>query len=172
MDAFHLRYPIGKFKEPESYDAAFRNKAIREIKAFPSKLKSQLLKLSSQELEQAYRPGGWNGRQVVHHVADSHMNAYTRFKLAMTESIPVIKPYNEAEWAVLSDTAMDIEVSVQLLKALHSRWAHFLESLSEASLKRSFRHPETGTIWNLDFALAQYDWHGNHHLGHLRLLEK
>jgi len=116
-----------------------------------------------------YRPGGWTGRQVVHHVPDSHMNAFIRFKLALTEDQPAIKPYDEARWAVLPDAALPVEPSLDLLDALHLRWVGLLESMSERDYLRTFAHPESG-VWRLDQYLAQYAWHGRHHVAHITSL--
>jgi hypothetical protein len=123
--------------------------------------------LSSEQLDRPYRPGGWTTRQVVHHVPDSHMNALVRFKLALTEDQPTIKPYDEARWANLPDAALPIEASLELTDALHRRWVALLESMSARDFQRTFAHPEAGVL-RLDQWLAQYAWHGRHHVAHVR----
>jgi len=126
--------------------------------------------LTASQLDTPYRPGGWTVRQVVHHVPDSHLNAYVRFKLALTEDSPTIKPYDEAAWAKLADTAeTPVEVSLQLLESLHARWVRLLESMTEADFARQFHHPESGTM-SLDTYLSGYAWHCRHHVAHITQL--
>jgi len=164
------RYPIGKFQAPAGYDAVGRAACIRQIEETPARLRDAVKGLSERQLDHSYREGGWTLRQVVHHLPDSHMNSYIRFKLAVTEDEPTIKPYDEAEWAKLPDaTTGAVEVSLALLEALHRRWVVFLRSLSEAQLSRTFRHPELGII-SLDQNLALYAWHGRHHVAHITSL--
>ena len=128
--------------------------------------------LTPEQLDTPYRPGGWTVRQVVHHVPDSHINSYVRFKLALTEEEPTIKPYDEARWAKLADTATTpVEVSLTLLDSLHSRWVPLLQSLTEADFARQFRHPELGMV-RLDRNLALYAWHGKHHVAHITSLRE
>src|SRR6185436_14720888 len=158
-----LRYPIGKFEKPATLSAAERTALIRDIAEAPAKLKAAVAGLSEKQLDTPYRPGGWTVRQVVHHVPDSHMNAFIRFKLALTEDQPIIKPYDEARWAMLADNALPVDASLDLLEALHLRWVHLLESLSDADFQRRFLHPESGP-WRLDQYLSQYAWHGRHHI--------
>jgi hypothetical protein len=162
-----LQYPIGRFALPESSTAEQRRIWIREIARLSDDLRAAVSSLSKEQLDTPYRPGGWTVRQVVHHVPDSHMNAFIRFKLALTEDQPAIKPYDEARWAVLADAALPVEPSLDLLEALHLRWVGLLESMSERDYQRTFAHPESG-VWRLDQCLAQYAWHGRHHVAHIR----
>jgi uncharacterized damage-inducible protein DinB len=164
------RYPIGKFQGLPGYDPAARGVFIRQIEETPARLRHAINGLSEKQLDHPYREGGWTVRQVVHHLPDSHMNSYVRFKLAVTEEEPTIKPYNEAQWAELHDaTTVAVEVSLALLEALHRRWVVFLRSLSEAQFSRTFKHPELGII-TLDQNLALYAWHGRHHVAHITTL--
>lgn len=164
------RYPIGKFQAPPSYVPVVRATFIRQIEEAPARLREAVSGLSERQLDHPYREGGWTVRQVVHHLPDSHMNSYIRFKLAVTEDEPTIKPYDEAQWAKLHDaTTGAVEVSLALLEALHHRWVLFLRSLGEAQLSRTFRHPELGMI-SLDQNLALYAWHGCHHVAHITAL--
>ena len=159
------RYPTGKFVFNPATTADIRRAAIAAIGGFPGELKPAL---ASAHLDKPYREGGWTARQVVHHVADSHMNAFIRFRLALTEDKPTIKPYKEAEWAKLADAAEDPAVSVQILDGLHRRWHRMLKSLAEADFAREAIHPEHGPR-TLDWFLQLYAWHGRHHIGHLKL---
>ena len=138
-----LRYPIGNFEYGKSYSLEDTKKHIKTIAKFPKELKKLLKKLSNQSLDVSYRPGGWTVRQVVNHIADSHMNAYMRMKLAVTERTPIIKPYEEGLWAETEDSKQgSVKVSMRLLNALHRRWVQFLESLSEEDLEKGYFHPE------------------------------
>ena len=167
-----LRYPIGKFEAPKAMTVELRNGLTLQIAEAPSQLRQAVAGLSSQQLNTPYRDGGWTVIQVVHHLPDSHLNAYTRFKLAVTEDEPTIKPYNEAWWAELADACEpNLEVSLVLLEALHRRWTHFLRSLNEEQFQRVFHHPEIG-VMSLDRALASYAWHGRHHVAHINALRK
>src|SRR5258708_9466980 len=162
------RYPIGKFhfEGPPSEDQ--RRELIDDIGETPAALRAAVGGLSAQQLDTPYREGGWTVRQVAHHVPDSHMNAYVRFKLALTEDEPTIKPYAEDRWAELADTkSTPIEVSLTLLEALHDRWVRLLRSLSAEDWKRTFRHPDLGAM-TLEKTLALYAWHGRHHVAHIR----
>jgi uncharacterized damage-inducible protein DinB len=162
-----LRYPVGRFRRPDSLDESERRRAIDAIAATPAKLRAAVSRLTDAQLDTPYRPDGWTVRQVVHHVADSHMNAYVRFKLALTEDEPTIKPYDEARWAELADTReTPIDSSLALLDHLHDRWVRLLRSMSADDFARRLRHPETG-VQRLDQVLALYDWHGRHHVGHV-----
>lgn len=165
-----LRYPIGKF----TYDGPLTEDQMRtfldDIAHAPAKLRTAVQGLSDARLDTPYRPGGWTVRQVVHHVPDSHLNAYVRFKLALTEEVPTIKPYAEDRWAELPDTkATPIETSLTLLDSLHDRWARLLRSLKLEDWKRTFRHPDLGTM-SLEKTLALYAWHGRHHVAHITAL--
>jgi uncharacterized damage-inducible protein DinB len=166
------RYPIGNFHfdGPPSLDQ--RTQLIEEIEQAPVALRDAVKGLSPQQLDTPYREGGWTVRQVVHHVPDSHMNAYVRFKLALTEDEPIIKPYAEDLWAMLSDTqSTPIEVSLALLESLHTRWVELLRSLRPQDWKRTFNHPELGTV-SLERNLGLYAWHGKHHIAHITELRK
>lgn len=167
----HLKYPIGKFQRPNSFDPARLKEWIMEIRMLPEKLKIILGEMTDAELDQPYRPDGWTGRQVVHHMADSHLNAYIRFKWTLTEDTPTIKAYNEKAWAELPEAkSSPVDVSVALLESLHRRWSLMLENIGEADWQKSYIHPEYGTHYPLYVVAALYAWHGNHHLGHLGLL--
>ncbi len=160
------RFPTGKFVFEPNPTLATRRECIAAIGSFPAELKAAL---ATARIDQPYRDGGWTGRQVVHHVADSHMNAFVRFRLALTEDKPTIKPYKEAEWAKLADSLTeDPAVSVQILDGLHHRWHRMLESLSDADFARTAVHPDHGPV-TLDWFLQLYAWHGRHHIGHLKL---
>jgi uncharacterized damage-inducible protein DinB len=167
-----LRYPIGPFRRPDSLARSERDAAIGEIEQTPMRLRDAVARLSEQQLETPYRPGGWTVRQVVHHVPDSHLNAYTRFKLALTEDEPTIRPYAEDRWAGLEDSrSTPVETSLALLDALHRRWVVLLRSLDDAAFQRTLRHPESG-LWRLDQLLALYAWHGPHHTAHVTSLRE
>ncbi len=167
-----LRYPVGRFSPVSQPTAAERRDLILSIAALPAALRDAVAGLSDPRLDTQYRPGGWTVRQVVHHLPDSHMNAYVRFKLALTEDRPTIKPYDEAAWATLPDTALTpIETSLALLDALHRRWVVLLESMAEADFHREVVHPEHGAI-TMDWMLQQYAWHGRHHTAHVTELRK
>jgi uncharacterized damage-inducible protein DinB len=162
-----LRYPIGNFSYDGAMTDARRAACVTRIAAAPAALRAAVAGLSDAQLDTPYRPGGWTVRQVVHHVPESHMNAYVRFKLALTEDSPVIKTYEEAEWARLADVRQTpIEVSLTLLDALHARWLPVLRSLDDAQWQRTFRHPEWGAI-RIDQTLGLYAWHGRHHVAHV-----
>jgi hypothetical protein len=159
------RYPIGKFQRQDAYTPADLEGFIRTLEQLPSQFRTALAGLNAEQLDTPYRDGGWTLRQLAHHVPDSHLNSYTRFKLALTEDNPTIKPYDEAGWAKLEDSKLPVEISLQLLEAVHARWVVVLRSLGEAHWARTFNHPENGRL-RLDTALALYDWHSRHHLGH------
>src|SRR5947208_1499116 len=166
------RYPIGKFNWSGSSTAEERSRFIDEIAAVPQLMRSAAAGLNSSQLDTPYRTGGWTVRQVVHHVPDSHMNSYVRFKLALTEDAPTIKPHDEARWAELPDTkATPIEVSLTLLDSLDDRWMRLLQSLDGDAWKRTFRHPDIGPM-TLEKSLALYAWHGRHHVAHITELRK
>jgi uncharacterized damage-inducible protein DinB len=170
--AADLRYPIGKFNSPESISENQRRKFIDELAAAPGRLRAAAQGLTPAQLETPYRPGGWTVRQVVHHVPDSHMNSYIRFKLALTEDVPTIKAYKEDLWAELTDSrSTPIETSLSLLETLHQRWVVLLRSLKESDWQRQFRHPEVGPM-RLDVTLALYAWHSAHHTAHITSLRE
>jgi DinB superfamily len=163
------RYPIGKFKLDGEVTARLVEGWIKEIEDLPSLLRDVVKGLTDEQIDTPYRTGGWTVRQVVHHVADSHMNAYVRFKLALTEENPIIKPYEEARWAELQDSQLPVEVSLALIEALHTRWVKLLRSLSSEELKRTFIHPDSGIV-AVGENIGIYAWHGKHHLAHIQSL--
>jgi len=166
------RFPIGRYQPPAQINTALRAKAIDEIGATPAKFRTAVAGLNDAQLDTPYREGGWTVRQVIHHLPDSHMNAYVRWKLALTEGEPTIKPYDEARWAELADSkTTPIEISLSLLENLHDRWVRLLKSLKEADFARTFRHPEHG-VRTLDWMLFLYEWHGKHHAAHITELRK
>jgi hypothetical protein len=165
-----LRYPIGKYEPKTALTPAERADAIAQIAAAPKRLRDAVAGLSQQQFDTPYRPDGWTVRQVVHHVPDSHMNAYVRFKLALTENDPTIKPYEEALWANLQDSRdTPVEISLTLLEALHHRWGVLLRSLRPEDFSRRLRHPEIGMM-TLDSMVGMYAWHGRHHVAHITSL--
>jgi hypothetical protein len=168
------RYPIGKFNWKRSLTDAERVQLIDTIAAFPAKLRAAVHGLSAQQLETPYREGGWTVRQVVHHLADSHVNAYVRAKLALTEDVPTIKPYAEAAWAALPDNFnTPIETSVRMLELLHERWVNLLRALTPADFRRRLVHPAApGEVRDLDWLLGVYAWHGDHHIAHIEIARK
>ena len=167
-----LRYPIGDFAAPTDITPARISSWIDDIEVLPRDLRALVAPLDSGQLATAYRPEGWTVAQVVHHLADSHLNSYMRFRLALTEDRPTIKPYAEAAWAELPDARGEpIAPSLDLLDSLHTRWTQLLRSLDDADWKRDFDHPEAGLI-SLDVNLALYSWHGRHHLAHIQSLAK
>ncbi|MGB8064671.1 MAG: bacillithiol transferase BstA [Candidatus Sulfotelmatobacter sp.] len=167
-----LRYPVGKFKYDGPPNEEQRRAFLGHLADTPANLRAAVKGLSEAQLDTPYRPGGWTVRQVVHHVPDSHMNSYVRFKLALTEEEPTIKPYAEDKWAELADTkATPIEVSLTLLDSLHDRWVRLLRSLTPDDWKKTFRHPALGSM-TLEKTLALYAWHGRHHVAHITELRK
>jgi uncharacterized damage-inducible protein DinB len=167
-----LKYPLGKFARPAEFTPEVRRQSIAVLTALPTQLRAAVQGLDQAQLDTPYREGGWTVRQLVHHMADSHMNAYVRFKLALTEDWPVIKPYKEALWAELADSQKPIESSLSLTAALHERWAALAESLSEEDWQRGFVHPEHDRRQTLEHALVMYDWHSRHHTAHITELRR
>jgi DinB superfamily len=164
-----LRYPIGRFQRPAQVtDAAFAE-AVGVLDVLPGAMRSAVAGLSASQLDTPYRPGGWTVRQVVHHVADSHMQAYGRCKLAMTEDGPTIRPYDEKLWAELVDSRSPVDGSLGILDGLHERWVALLRELPPGGTGRVFRHPETGP-WRVDEVALLYGWHSAHHLAHITTL--
>lgn len=162
-----LKYPIGKFHYQGPYSEEQKKHFIKEIAETPAALKEVIKNFSEAQLETPYRPGGWTVRQVVNHMADSHMNAFIRFKLALTEENPTIKPYEQDQWANLSDSLNSpIELSLNLLDTLHQKWVILLNSLSSDDFKRTYMHPESGSS-SLEKVLGMYAWHSRHHLAHV-----
>ncbi len=164
MTEEQMQYPIGKFKSPVSYTTEDIRKWTATIRELPGRLRQSIITLNEKQLDTSYRTGGWTLRQVVHHVADSHMNCLIRFKLALTEENPTIKPYEEADWALLADYRMPVEPSLKMLEGIHLRWVALLETLTEEQWNRTFVHPASGETIQLKKALAVYAWHSKHHL--------
>jgi uncharacterized damage-inducible protein DinB len=162
-----LRYPTGTFKRPSSLSESERRAHVETIAATPSKFRAAVRGLTDAQLDTPYRPGGWTVRQLVHHVPDSHANAYIRFKLALTEDTPTIKPYDEAAWAQLEDSrSTPVETSLTMLDVVHDRWVRLLRAMTPAQFERKLNHPENGMM-TLDQLLAMYAWHGPHHTAHV-----
>lgn len=164
-----LRYPVGKFDSDLEVTPETRQKFIRTISELPEKLKEAVENLSDEQLDTPYRPEGWTVRQVVHHIADSHLNCLCRFKLALTEDFPTIRAYYEDRWAELSDSKLPVEPSLKIIEGVHSRWTELLNSMTDEDFQRKLNHPETGE-WDLDKLLGLYDWHSRHHLAHITTL--
>jgi hypothetical protein len=167
-----LRYPVGNFQPTAQITDAERQAYIKQIDDVPAKLRESVRGLTEKQLETPYRPEGWTVRQVVHHLPDSHMNAYIRFKLAITEQQPTVKPYEQQMWAELADAkTAPIEPSLLLLESLHRRWFLFLKSLNPSDFAKTYNHPESG-VSNLDRLLQLYAWHGRHHVAHITSLRE
>jgi len=167
-----LSYPIGKFNFQETVAPEAIPGLIADIASAPAAFRAAVRGLDDRQLDTPYRPGGWTVRQAVHHVADSHMNSFIRLRLALTENQPTITPYDQALWAELPDMrTLPVEVSLQLIDALHTRWVKVLQALAPADFARTFRHPEIGVV-RLDTNLALYAWHGKHHVGHINSLRE
>lgn len=167
-----LRYPIGKFVVPDTYTDESINQWKNDIKELPALIKQAVNSLTDEQLETPYRPEGWTIRQVVHHVADSHLNSIIRFKWAMTEDNPTIKAYHEDLWAELGDYKLPLEPSLKMLEGIHARLTALFESFTDEDWNRTFIHPESGATILLKRNLALYSWHGRHHLGHIDLAKQ
>ena len=168
MNLEQLKYPAGKFVKPESITKEIIDSAISEIENFPSLVKFEIQNLEEKDLQLRYRPEGWTITQVVHHCADSHINSYMRFKLALTENVPTIKPYEESLWAELPDNNLSPFVSLKLLDALHEKWVYIIKSLSEEDLNKEFIHPDQSEKISLKENISIYSWHCRHHLAHIK----
>lgn len=167
-----LRYPIGTFSPVGEITSEMREKFIQTIEELPEKFRAAISNLSEEQLDTAYRPEGWTVRQLVHHVADSHMNSFCRFKLGLSEDNPTIKPYDEALWAEMADSKnAAVDLSLNVIDGVHARWAMLLKSMSEADFERKINHPERGTM-SLNSLLALYDWHSRHHTAHVTKLRE
>lgn len=166
-----LQYPIGQFQLPKEVTSQQVKEWIDDIRLLPMQLAEALNGASEQALAKTYRENAWTVKQLVHHIADSHMNSYIRFKLALTEDVPTIKPYNEAEWAQLPDSDMPVATSYNLIENLHERWVYLLSSLKDEQLQRAFNHPDSG-LTTLKQAIGLYAWHGKHHLAHIQIALK
>ena len=167
----NLRYPIGKFQAKESYSNQELKSDLNKLSTLASRLLTSIKGLNADQLDTPYREGGWTLRQVIHHLADSHMNAYIRTKWALTEDNPVIKAYNEKDWALTTENALSPEVSIALIQSLHIKWVELLQSLTSEQLKRSFVHPAANREFTMERVVQMYAWHGEHHLGHLTMLK-
>ena len=165
------RYPIGKFTPIQQFSTAERAAAIEQIAAAPASFRRAVVGLDEAQLDTPYRTGGWTVRQVAHHLPDSHMNAYLRFKWGLTENTPAIKTYEEKDWAKTPETSAPIASSLDLLTALHVRWVNLLRGMRSADFARTIKHPEMGTP-SLDTLLALYAWHGRHHTAHVTSLRQ
>lgn len=166
-----LRYPIGPFIYRPELDEEKRSEYLERLRTFPERLEAVAAGLTEEQLDRPYRPGGWTARQVIHHVVDSHLNAYVRTKWTLTENTPVIKAYDEVAWAELPDTRkVPIAVSLSILKPFHARWTSLLDALDPVDWQRAFFHPERGQLVTLAELLANYAWHGDHHLAHVHLV--
>jgi hypothetical protein len=165
-----LRYPTGKFSPKDSYSPDEIKANIQRIELLPAKLESLVQNLSAKQLDTPYRDGGWTARQVIHHLSDSHLNAYIRFKWTLTEDTPVIKAYDEKNWAETPEVKLDPFISIQLLKALHIKLVALLKLIPQSDMKKQFLHPETNKHVSLERMIATYAWHGEHHLGHLTII--
>lgn len=169
----HKKYPIGQFQKPEKISDVEIDEHIAVIKNFPGKLKNLVENWSDDQLDTQYRTGGWTVRQLINHLADSHMNSFIRFKLALTEDNPTIKPYDEAKWAQLQDSfTIEIKPAMQILKGLHNRWVYELRALTNREFQSTFHHPEQNRDIALIESLAFYSWHCNHHYAHIENLKK
>jgi len=166
------KYPIGPFRAKENYSTEELSELIDQISELPEKLSASVHGFSQQQLDTPYREGGWTVRQVIHHLADSHLNSYIRFKWTLTEDQPVIKAYNEKAWAVTAETQLDPSLSINFLKSLHAKWTALLKLLSKEDLNKAFIHPESGKAVPLNRLIALYAWHGNHHLAHITSLKE
>jgi len=164
------QYPIGRFRFEAPISASTRQECVDRIATQPLRLRSAVEELDEKQLDTPYRDGGWTVRQVVHHVADSHLNAYCRCRLALTEDRPTIKPYDQARWAESPDYGLEVEVSLVLLAALHQRWVELMRSLRDEQFQRSFFHPEDGVEVSIERAAASYAWHGDHHIAQINAL--
>lgn len=162
-----LRYPIGEFDKNLEVNEQVRRGFISDLRELPLKVRAAVENLSDEQLKTPYRPEGWTVRQVVHHIADSHINALCRIKLTLTEDVPTIRPYDEAEWAKLSDSELPLEPSLKIIEGVHSRIVEILSNLSEEDFKRRLIHPDSGE-WTLEKFIGLYAWHGKHHTAHIR----
>ncbi|MDR2235857.1 MAG: putative metal-dependent hydrolase [Chryseobacterium sp.] len=167
------KFPIGQFQQPDNICDIRLDELIKVIKNFPGKLKDLIENFTDDQLDTPYREGGWTVRQLVNHIADSHINSFIRFKLALTEDNPVIKPYDEAKWAELQDSVhMPVKPAIRMIRGTHQRWTVLLNTLTNKQFERTFHHPEQNRDYNLRHYLAFYAWHCNHHYAHIENLKK
>ena len=167
METTDLRYPVGKFSPPDPITPADVGAWTSDLEALPDDLRQAVCRLNDEQLDTPYRPGGWTVRQVVHHLPDSHLNSFLRFKWALTEDRPLIKAYDEGRWAELPDSREPVHDSLDLLDALHRRWVSLLSGLTPEQLQREFVHPDSGPV-TLAETVGAYAWHGRHHLAHIQ----
>ena len=170
ITADDLSYPLGRFRPHASPDRSHRSAAVRDIAELPQKIRAAVAGLDDRQLDTPYRSGGWTVRQVVHHVADSHMNAFIRMKLALSEDAPTIKPYDENAWATQADMRLPIDPSLAILDGVHRRWDALNATLTEADYSRLWTHPEHGKTFDIDWLLQNYGWHSRHHVAHITAL--
>ena len=168
----NLKYPIGRSVTPKVITAEDIKLWMKTIEELPEKLTDAVRSLTPAQLDTPYRPGGWTVRQLVHHVADSHINGYTRLKLALTENTPTIKPYEEQFWAELPDSKLPIEISLNILRGVHARWTEIYKNLAPADFEKTFKHPAFDTLFTVKSHLHLYQWHGLHHVAHINLIKK
>ncbi len=169
IDIEHLKYPVGRFVVPNSIDSNQIKEAVDYLIQFPKYLKSALADKDEKYLATPYRPGGWTIKQVIHHISDSHMNAFIRYKLALTEDNPTVKGYDEAAWADLPDSKLEIDSSLAIIEAVHYKWGVLLNSMRADDFEKTFYHPEKKRSQTLGEVALMYAWHGMHHLGHVQL---
>ena len=165
----NLQYPIGKFKVKKDYSTEEVASFLETLKNFPSELEKIVANIQSEQLTKQYRPDGWTAQQLIHHIADSHMNMLTRLKWTLTEDSPKIKAYFEDRWATLNDYSLPIQVSIDVIKSIHAKVVALLDGLSEEQLRRTYLHPETNYSFNLKSVMALYSWHGAHHIAHIKI---
>ena len=168
MNLESLKYPIGKFQRPGEFNPQTLRSFIADIEQFPTQLVKEVGPLTPEQQDWKYRPHGWSIKQVIHHCADSHMNSFTRFKLALTEENPTIKSYLESEWAKMVDYEIPVIHSIKIIEGLHYRWTAMLKNMSAEDFNKTFFHPESKKEWSLYLTVALYAWHCNHHLAHIR----
>ena len=172
-DFLSLQYPIGKYLKPDEITSDDIKQWKKDISELPYQMRKITAGIREKDLDTVYRPGGWTARQVIHHVADSHMNAYIRFKWALTEDVPMIKAYDEGAWAKLNDsTTMNVDISMKLIDALHTRWSYLIDSFKRKDWARLLDHPEYNQPVTLDSMLGMYSWHGKHHTAHLQIVKE
>lgn len=173
MDLEKLKYPIGTFDCPSNITTEFQQAWISILEHFPNRLNNMVSSLSENQLNTPYRPDGWTVRQTIHHIYDSHHNAYTRFKWALTETTPTIKAYDEKAWAETADAKnAPIELSLSAINALHAKWVYLIKGLSQEQLLKEFYHPERNRNYKLVETIGSYAWHSNHHYSHIENLLK
>lgn len=170
IDIEYLKYPIGKFQKPGHVSEKNLTEAIAYLRAFPEYLSESVEEFTDAQLNTPYRPGGWTVREVIHHLADSHMNALIRCKLALTEPNPTIKPYDEASWAKLDDYTLPVNISLNLVKGIHEKWTLILDSISPSDFEKTYFHPESQKSSPLSEVTLMYHWHSMHHLAHIQHL--